>query len=302
MFLKSYVLYILSLIACSHLFAQVPELDWPLEIVSEGHGFTEGPVVAPDGNIFFTDMDNDLILLYNQATETTEEWKEKSGKANGLFIFENYLYSCEAVGRSVVRYNLSKGPNSREILASRFHGDSLGSPNDLTIIDNKLYFSEFWLGMYMEETNKSREIFLNRVYSILLSDNSLDTIAFDFELPNGIASSPDGKVLYIVDYLPNKLYKAEVVNGKVRPLVLVTDLNNFGLANPDGLAVSQDGYIFLALYAESEKVVVIAPDGIVKGYLVTGPLTSNCVFAEDGKTLYITADKKLKRVIVPSHF
>jgi lactonase len=119
--------------------------------------------------------------------------------------------------------------------------------------------------MYIGETNKTREIFLNRVYSILLSDNSLDTIAFDFELPNGVASSPDGKELYIADYLPNKLYKAEVVKGKVRPLVLVTDLNNFGLANPDGLAVSQDGYIFLALYAESEKVVVIAPDGIVKG-------------------------------------
>jgi len=295
---KHYSLVALVLISC-FTFGQVPELDWPIEIVSEGHGFTEGPVLATDGNIYFTDMDNDLILLYNPATETTEVWKENSGKANGLLIYDNYLYSCEAIGRSVVRYDLSKGPDSREILTSRFRGDSLGSPNDLTIIGNILYFSEFWLDMYMNDTNKTREIFLNRVYSLLLIDNSLDTIAFNFELPNGIASSPDGEELYIVDYLPNKLYKAEVVNGRVKPLVLVTDLNNFGLANPDGLAVSQDGHIFLALYGESEKLVVIAPDGSVIGYLATGPLTSNCVFAEDGRTLYITADKKLMRVVVP---
>lgn len=37
--------------------AQIPELDWPLEIVSEGHGFTEGASLAPDGRIFFSDMD-----------------------------------------------------------------------------------------------------------------------------------------------------------------------------------------------------------------------------------------------------
>lgn len=295
---KLYSLFTLILISCFTI-GQVPELDWPIESVSEGHGFTEGPVVAPGGNIFFTDMDNGQILLYNPTTGSTEVWKEKSRKANGLFIHDHFLYSCEAIGRSVVRYDLSKGPDSREILASKFNGDSLGSPNDLTIIDNKLYFSEFWLGMYMEETNKTREIFLNRVYSLSLSDNSLDTIAFNFELPNGVASSPDGKELYIADYLPSKIYKAEVVNGKVGTLVLVTDLNKFGLANPDGLAVSRDGHIFLALYGDSEKLVVIAPDGNVIGYLATGPLTSNCVFAEDGKTLYITADKKLMRVVVP---
>jgi len=179
-------------------------------------------------------------------------------------------------------------------------GDSLGSPNDLTIIGDKLYFSEFWLGMYLDETSKKREIFINRVYSISLNDNSLDTIPFDFELPNGVASSPDGKQLFIADYLPNKLYKAELINGKVGPMQLFTDLTSYGLSRPDGLAVSQDGRIFLALYGESEKVVVLASDGRVIGYLATGNLTSNCTFAEDGKTLYITADNKLKRIKIPA--
>jgi len=297
---------IILLLACIVLFshkslAQVPELDWPIEIVSEGHGFTEGPVLAPDGKIFFTDMDNDLILTFDPTSGTTKVWQEKSRKANGLFIYDEFLYSCEATGRSVVRYNLSKGSDSREVLVNTFMGDSLGSPNDLTIIGDKLYFSEFWLGMYLDETSKKREIFINRVYSTSLNDNSLDTIPFDFELPNGVASSPDGKQLFIADYLPNKLYKAELINGEVGPMQLFTDLTSYGLSRPDGLTVSQDGRIFLALYGESEKVVVLASDGSVIGYLATGNLTSNCTFAGDGKTLYITADNKLKRVKIPAH-
>lgn len=290
------------LLFSNYLFAQLQKLDWQIEIVSEGHGFTEGPVLAPDGKIFFTDMDNALILSFNPTNGETEVWMEESGTANGLFIKDNFLYSCEAVGRSVVRYDLSEGPKSRLEIASTYQGDSLGSPNDLTIIGNHLYFSEFWLGMYMNTTNKSREIFTNRVYTLALNDNSMDTIAYDFELPNGIACSPDGKELYIADYLPGKLYKTKVTKGQMGPLELLTDLTDYGLANPDGLAVSKNGYIFLALYAEAEKVVVISPDGIPIGYVHTGSLSSNCVFADDGKTLYITADNKLKRVIVPSQY
>jgi sugar lactone lactonase YvrE len=64
------------------------------------------------------------------------------------------------------------------------------------------------------------------------------------------------------------------------------------------MAIAKDGRIFLALY-RSDRVLVLGPDGEAMGTLYTGPLTSNCIFAGDGKTLYITADKKLKRVVIP---
>lgn len=70
------------------IYGQLQELDWPIEIVSEGHGFTEGPVLAKDGKIFFTDMDNDNILRFDPSTGITDIWHDKSGKANGLFIHD----------------------------------------------------------------------------------------------------------------------------------------------------------------------------------------------------------------------
>ena len=79
---------------------------------------------------------------------------------------------------------------------------------------------------------------------------------------------------------------------------LLTNLEPYNLSSPDGLTVSKDGRIFQALY-RSDKLAVIAPDGQVIGYLPTGPLTSNCIFDKQGRYLYITADKKLKRVKIP---
>ncbi len=65
--------------------AQVQKLDWLMEVVSEGHGFTEGASLGPDGSIYFSDMDKQKIQRFDPKTGKTTVWQEKSGKTNGLF-------------------------------------------------------------------------------------------------------------------------------------------------------------------------------------------------------------------------
>ena len=278
--------------------AQVPALNWPLETVSSGHGFTEGAALAPDGSVYFSDMDRKQILRFDPGTGTTEVWNDRSGRSNGLFIAEGTLYACEATGRSVVAYDLDRGPGSRRLLTSTFNGDSLGCPNDLAVIGKQLYFSEFWIEGFHEGSGARRQIHHNRVYTLPLPGGDVDSLDFDFDTPNGVAASPDGNALFIGDFIRNKLYVGHRFGNRVGKLRLLTDLDNLGLEGPDGMAVAEDGRIFLALYG-SDCLLVLNPDGSPVGILNTGPLTSNCVFAADGKTLYITADSKLKRVKVP---
>jgi sugar lactone lactonase YvrE len=278
--------------------AQVPDLNWPVETVSGGHGFTEGASLAPDGSIYFSDMDQGQILRFDPESGKTEVWNNRSGRSNGLFINGNTLYACEASGRSVVQYDLDRGPESRKVLASAFRGEKLGSPNDLTVIGPHLYFSEFWIEGFIEDGGTARQIFQNRVYSVNLQSGEVDTVEFDFDTPNGIAASPDGTRLFAGDINGNKLYVGHRFGDRIGKLHLLTDLAKLGLEGPDGMAVAEDGRIFLALY-RSDCLLVLDPDGNPEGVLHTGPLTSNCVFAADGKTLYITADNKLKRVTVP---
>jgi sugar lactone lactonase YvrE len=143
--------------------AQVQELDWPLEVVSEGHGFTEGASLGPDGRIYFSDMDKQKINRYDPNTGRTIVWQDKSGKTNGLFIRGSKLYGCEAGGRAVVEYDLDKGPESRKELASSFQGKKFGCPNDITLTGNMLYFSEFWIPSFHKESGEERDIFRLRV-------------------------------------------------------------------------------------------------------------------------------------------
>ena len=278
--------------------AQVQELDWPLEVVSDGHGFTEGASLGPDGMIYFSDMDKQKINRYDPESGTTAVWQEKSGKTNGLYILNKHLYGCEAGGRAVVEYDLDKGPGSRKVLASSFQKAKFGCPNDITVIGDMLYFSEFWIPSFHKESGEEREIFRNRVYVYSFKKKSLDSLEFNFDTPNGVASSPDGSFLFIGDVQANKLYRARLKKGKAGPLEVFVDLDKLGLKGPDGMTIHKDGRIFLALY-RSDKLLVLNPDGSPIGYLPTGPLSTNCILAADGKTLYITADRKLKRVIIP---
>jgi sugar lactone lactonase YvrE len=286
------------LAAAAPAFSQVRELDWNIETVSDGHGFTEGAALAPDGSIYFSDMDQQQILRFDPETGRTGVWNDRSGRSNGLLIKGNTLYACEASGRAVVKYALDQGPGSREVLATAYAGDRLGSPNDLAIIGQTLYFSEFWIEGFQIENGAPREIFSNRVYSLSPGKEETDSLAFQFDTPNGVAASPDGDQLYVGDIGSNKLFRGHVYGERIGKMQLVTDLGLLGLEGPDGMAIAGDGRIFLALYY-SDCLLVLDPDGSPVGTLPTGPLTSNCIFAADGKTLYITADQKLKKVVVP---
>ena len=112
-----------------------------------------------------------------------------------------------------------------------------------------------------------------------------DARSFNFGTPNGVAKSSDGKQLCSADSQTNKLLKAEVKDGKPGQMKEFADASKYGLAVPDGLAISGYGRIFQALYGVSEKLLVLDPDGNAIGYLPTGPITSNCTFTQGGTTL-----------------
>lgn len=278
--------------------AQIPQLDWPIEVVSTGHGFTEGPAVAKDGSVYFSDMDNHIIFKYDPQLDTTVVWQPDSRCTNGLLIKNQKMYACEAAGRAVVRYDLQKGPESREILVNRFQGKRLGNPNDLIVVGSNLYFTSFWLSGRMKRWNETRDIFDNRVYVLSLETFVIDTVEYDFASPNGIGYESTENKLFIGDIQADKLYCAELLKANPESLRCVIDLAAFDKKGPDGMAVHADGTVFLALYGSGE-LLVLAPDATPIGILPTGPKTSNCRFAADGQTLYVTAEHQLKRIIVP---
>jgi len=291
-------------------------------------GLTEGPAVAPDGTIYFTDMpfgeDNGQILHFDPRTGRTTIFAENSGKSNGLaFHPDGYLVSCDGAdggGRRLVRWDLASGKSSR--LVDSYQGKRLNSPNDLSIdSEGRIYFTDpRYLG------DESRELKHQAVYRVD-TDSKVIEITHDVQKPNGIVLSPDQRTLYVGDHnngadRPDpeaqtpvkgamKVYAFPLdqqgkVSGARRTLI------DFGTQNGcDGMTVDSNGNIYVACRSLLKPgVKVIDPDGVELAFLPTGPenqsgefeqwkgIPSNVEFGlgADRHSLYITIDKSLYRI------
>ncbi len=281
---------------------EVPILDWPIEVVSSDHGFTEGPAIDSEGSVYFSDLDNSRILKFDPDSGSTQVWTDESHSSNGLLIIGDWMYACEASGRAVVRYHLDRGPKSRKVLTDQFEGKRFGSPNDLAIIGDTLVFSSFyWKGILRPE-DAVREIFENRCYVLSLSNGKVRALPQAFQTPNGVVFDPVRELLYLAEMKETRIYRAKVEDETIGNTELFFDLATIGKGKPDGMTVDPQGRLYVALYGMSNELLVLTPEGDVIGVLQTGRKTSNCAITEDGKTLYITAEHKLKRVRIPESF
>jgi gluconolactonase len=289
-------------------------------------GLTEGPAVAPDGSIYFSDIpfgkDKGMILRFDPQTKKTTIFKEDSGKSNGLkFDAQGRLVACEGSdggGRRVARYDLTTGAGVT--VADRYQGKRFNAPNDLAIDrQGRIYFSDpRYLG------DEPRELEHRAVYRIDANGTVVE-ITHDCEKPNGVVLSPDGRTLYVVDHNNGtdridptapppkpgamKVYAFPLagdgsVAGPRRTLV------DFGdEAGGDGLCVDAQGRVYIA--ARSLKrpgILVIDAVGREVAFLPTGRpqpgarepigIPSNVCFGQgaEANTLYATVDKSLWRI------
>jgi len=304
------------------------ELLFTREAEMEG-GLTEGPAVAPDGSIYFSDIpfgtDKGMILRFDPKTRKTTVFASDSSKSNGLtFDLEGHLLAAEGSdhgGRRVSRWNVKTG--QRTTVADRYQGKKFNAPNDISL-DSKgrIYFSDpRYLG------HESRELEHRSVYRIN-RDGSVVEITHAVGKPNGIALSPDEKTLYVAEHDNGseritdasieptapamKIYAFPLdsdglVSGKPRTLV------DFGTeAGCDGMTVDGQANVYLSVRSVKRPgVMVIDPDGKEVGFIPTGQpnqketetpagLPSNVEFGigEEASTLYITVDLSLYRIPV----
>jgi gluconolactonase len=294
-------------------------------------GLCEGPAVAPDGSVYFTDMpfgkDDGLIVRYDPKTNKTNLFTDKAFKSNGLaFDLEGNLLACDGAdggGRCVRRWNLKTGES--KIVADRYMGKRLNSPNDLVVdLMGRIYFTD-----PRYSGAESRELAKEAVYRIE-KDGSVIEITHDVEKPNGLGLSPDQKTLYVADHnnggnrqSPNdpapkrgamKIYafpldKDGLVNGERRTLV------DFGKESGcDGMRIDTQGNLYMAIRSLARPgIMVIDPQGKELAFLPTGEpnqtsdrfedwkgIPSNVEFGvgDQSNTLYVTIDKTLNRIAV----
>lgn len=281
--------------------------DAKLEKLAEGFKWSEGPVWY-QGGVVFSDVPQNIAYRWKEGMTAAEVFLKPSGLlnptpgfreqgSNGLTLDgKGNLLLCQHGERQVARYENGKFTP----LATRFEGKRFNSPNDLAVRRNgDVYFTDPPYGL--EKTNDSplKELPFNGVFR-LAPDGKVTLLVKNLTFPNGIAFSPDEKVLYVAvsDGKATRLMAYDVtadggVTGErvffdAQPL---RDAGGKGLC--DGLKVDRAGNLWAT---GPGGVLVISPTGKHLGTLATGVPTANCGWGDDGSTLYITANNMLLRV------
>ena len=272
------------------------------ETLTEGYRFVEGPALAPDGSIYFTDIPAKRIVRYDPATGHATDFTATSGGANGLMFRGNDLYACETRRRRVAVYRgVTAEPTADESqpVAAIIGGVSFNKPNDLAIdAAGGIYFTDPNFGDADHPRPSVEGVYYVPPHSASSTDNAV-CLLDDLIRPNGVALNPAGDTLYVQDVGTNHIYAYDVLApGKLGPQRLFADVSDLdGGGRPDGLTIDSRGNVYTALF-RAGAIVVHRADGQRLQVVPTGPKTTNCVLGADEQWLYLTADRALKRIRV----
>jgi gluconolactonase len=275
-----------------------------VERVARGFLFTEGPVWVPDGHLLFSDPDANRI--YRWSLDGTSVFRPKSGYtgvdvaewaqpgANGLALdAAGRLTICEHGNRRVTRLERN---GVLTVLADRFEGRRLNSPNDLAYRgDGTLCFSDPPFGLPRQHDDPRRELPWSGVFC--LRDGALRLVTNDLSGPNGVAFSPDDRFLYVTNWDPARkvVMRYDLADdAAVRDATVLLDLTGErGDEALDGIEVDRDGNVWVA---GPGGVWIASQAGRLLGTIRLPEVPANFAWGDDGGTLYVTARTSVYRM------
>jgi gluconolactonase len=282
--------------------------DAKLEKLAENFDWSEGPVWIKDGNyLLFSDVPMNIIYKWEDGkgvstfftpsgyTGTIPRGGEPG--SNGLTVdSQGRVTSCEHGDRRVGR--LEKD-GTKTTLADKYQGKRLNSPNDLVYKSNgDLYFTDPPYGLIGNMKDPKKELPFQGVYRVK-PDGDVTLLTDKVTRPNGLAFSPDEKILYVASSDPEKAVwmafnvKDDGTLDEGRVFFDSTSMVKGRKGLPDGMKVDSRGNIFAT---GPGGVFIFSKEGNHLGTINTGQATANCAWGDDGSVLYITADMYICRI------
>ena len=244
--------------------------------------FTEGPAVASDGRVYFTDQPNDRIYVWDEK-EGISLWLEGTGRSNGMYFDQdNQLVTCADEKNQIAYFDKNK---NLVPISETYDNIHLNGPNDLWIdLEGGIYFTDpYYHRKWWAEGHK--EIQDVRGVYFLPIDGNIVRVIDDFKTPNGLIGTPDGKNLYVADIEDEKTWKYDI-----QPNGGLLNKTFFAPHGSDGMTIDNLGNIYLTY----GKVWVYSPKGELIEEIDFPESPSNiCFGGKNRDILFVTARKSV---------
>jgi len=266
----------------------------PIQELASGYGGELGPAEGPvwwkeGGYLLFSDIHASRRLRYTPGKGVTVEL-EPTNRANGLTRdLQGRLLACEHDSRRVTRRELD---GSLTVIANSFQGHRLNRPNDVVVkSDGAIYFTDPGAAIVPDEW----DLQYSGVYRVTADLGTRSLLNDTFIVPNGIAFTPDERVLYVNDSRRGHIRAFELLpNGMLAKQTdrVFADLTGSEPGVPDGMKVDLAGNVYCG---GAGGLYILNAQGKKLGRIVHGhPATTNIAFGgDDWKTLFFTSRSSL---------
>ncbi len=279
---------IISLQACVFfvaLFASAQDFSQAsVEQAAKDLRYAEGPVWSPEGFLLFSDTVANKIYKLAPGKPLAEYASIPGGPIGNAIDAQGRLYTCEFRERRLVRTSKN---GKVEVLASRYESKRLNAPNDVAVRrDGQIYFTDPAFGNQQD----TRELDFYGVFH-LTPHGDLEPIAKLQTRPNGIALSPNGRVLYVSDSDARliRAWDLDRAGAATNPRIFVEKIPGV----PDGLRPDEKGNVYVA----AKEIYIYNPQGEEIGHLGLPETPTNLAFDEaDRGTLFVTTRTGVFRI------
>ena len=256
-----------------------------VERVATGFRWAEGPVYFRAGRyLIFSDIPNNRMMRLLDDDNHLSVFRTPSLNSNGNTIDrQGRLISCEHGSRRVTRTELD---GSVTVVADRYNGKPLNSPNDVVVASNgSIWFTDPTMGIdrnYLGLKAASEQEKHN-VFRVDPQNGGVRVVVDDFVQPNGICFSPDEKKLYVIDsgISPSHIRVFDVDSDKGEVAHSKIFANDFGSGSSDGMRCDVDGNIWCSMaWADPKEdgVRCYSPAGQLLGKIHLPEACANLVF------------------------
>ncbi len=288
-----------------------------MRCVAEGLAFPESPIVYPDGTVVLSEMAAGRITRV-RPEGSSEVVAEVGGGPNGVGLLpDGRLVVCQNGGST---FGIGFWPYDFDGCAQVFR--PVGAAADpvtpqLQIIDLdgtvRTLATEFVArggrrvplvrpsdmcvdadgGFYVTDggtTGDRTRTMTGLLYGTV--DGQLDEVVYPLEMPNGVATSPDGGRVYVAETRTRRVWEftvsgpGTVVGG--RGLATVPSGGVLNIGGADGLCVARDGTVLVATLGAGGFTAFSAAGEFLGALPLDDPMTTNLALSADERTLYLT--------------